>query len=112
MRIFFIMVLVCIGLHTHAKNNKAYNHYPPTDTIATALVKVKGITCATDLGMISNNVKKLKGINDCKPGKQGTTTTFEVSYNPLYISLKEIYQAIEGTGSCEHPDERPYKIKQ
>ena len=82
------------------------------DTIKTASIKVKGITCSMDLKMISANVEKLKGVSSCKAGKQGTTTTFEVKFNPALVTEKEIYTAIEGTGSCENPDERPYKVKQ
>jgi len=83
-----------------------------TDSLKTATIKVKGITCSMDLKMVSANVEKLKGVSSCKSGKQGTTTTFEVKYNPALITEKEIYAAVEGTGSCENPNERPYKIKQ
>ena len=83
-----------------------------TDSIKTTSVKVKGISCSMDLKMISANVEKLNGVSSCKSGKQGTTTTFEVKYNPASVTEKEIFAAIENTGSCENPDERPYKIKQ
>ncbi len=83
-----------------------------TDSLKTATVKVKGITCSMDLKMISANLGKVKGVSSCKAGKQGTTTTFEVKYNPASVTEKEIFAAIENTGSCENPDERPYKIKQ
>ena len=62
--------------------------------------------------MISANVEKLNGVSSCKPGKQGTTTTFDVKFNPALITEKEIFAAVEGTGSCENPKERPYKVKQ
>ena len=78
----------------------------------TASIKVKGITCSTDLKMISTNVEKIKGVSSCTAGKKGTTTTFEVKYNPASVTEKEIYATIENTGSCEDPDERPYKVKQ
>lgn len=84
----------------------------PADTVKTAQLKVKGITCSMDLKMIAANVEKLKGVSSCKPGKQGTTTTFEVRYNPSAVTEKEVITAIESTGSCENPDERPYKVKQ
>lgn len=81
-------------------------------TITTIKTKVKGITCATDLTMISANVEKLEGVATCKAGKTGPTTTFEIAYNPSLVTEQKIYAAIENTGSCENPDERPYKIKQ
>lgn len=83
-----------------------------TDSLKTATIKVKGITCSMDLKMISANVEKLNGVSSCKSGKQGTTTTFEVKYNPALVNEKEIFTAVESTGSCENPDERPYKVKQ
>ena len=83
-----------------------------TDNIKTATIKVKGITCSMDVKMISANVEKLNGVNSCKAGKQGPMTSFEVKYNPTLVAEKDIYAAIEKTGSCENPDERPYKIKQ
>ncbi len=83
-----------------------------TDSLKTATIKVKGITCSMDLKMISANVEKLNGVSSCKSGKQGTTTTFEVKYNPSLVTEKEIFTAVESTGSCENPNEKPYKVKQ
>lgn len=83
-----------------------------TDSFKTATFKVKGVSCSMDLKMISSNVEMVKGVSSCKAGKQGTTTTFEVKYNPALVAEKEIFAAIDNTGSCESPDERPYKIKQ
>lgn len=83
-----------------------------TDGIKTATIKVKGITCSMDVKMISANVEKINGVNSCKAGKQGPMTSFEVKYNPALVTEKDIYAAIEKTGSCENPDDRPYKIKQ
>ncbi|MCG9910702.1 MAG: hypothetical protein MH137_05305 [Flavobacteriales bacterium] len=82
-----------------------------SDSLKIASVKVKGITCSTDLKMISANVEKVKGVSSCKAGKQGTTTTFEIKYNPTIATEKDIFSAIENTGSCEKPEERPYKVK-
>ncbi len=82
------------------------------DTTKTVTLKVKGISCSMDLKMISANVEKLKGVSSCKAGKMGTTSSFEVKFNPALVTEKEIHIAIENTGSCENPDERPYKIKQ
>jgi len=99
-----------------AATNLAFAQTTPThqttDSLNTATVKVKGITCSMDLKMISANVEKLNGVSSCKAGKQGTTTTFEVKYKPALVTEKEIFAAIENTGSCENPDQRPYKVKQ
>ena len=83
-----------------------------TATTTTSTIKVKGITCSKDLTMISDNIEKLKGVNSCKVAKKGATSKFKVQFNPALVTEKEIHAAIEGTGSCENPNERPYKVKQ
>ena len=72
---------------------------------------VTGVTCSTDLTMIKASVEKVQGVSACKTVKQGATTSFEIKYNPRLSTEKAINAAIEGTSSCENPDERPYKIK-
>ena len=79
---------------------------------STTTVKVKGISCSTDLKMIKASVEKVDGVNSCEAGKKGTTTSFIVQYDAKLVDEKAIYAAIEGTGSCENPSERPYKVKQ
>jgi copper chaperone CopZ len=77
----------------------------------TITIKVKGVTCSNDLKTLSNNVKELKGVKECKPGKAGAVSVFNITYNPLEVSTKEIYKAIENTGGCSNPKDRPYKVK-
>lgn len=82
----------------------------PNDTTVT--VKVSGITCAGDLKMIASNVEKMNGVSSCKQlGKMSTSTSFEVKYDTAKLSYAEVVKAIEGTASCDHPDQRPYKVK-
>ena len=81
-------------------------------TTTTSTIKVKGITCSKDLTMISDNVEKLKGVNSCEVAKKGATSKLKVKFNPALVTEKEIHAAIEGTGSCENPNDRPYKVKQ
>lgn len=82
---------------------------PTTDSTIT--IKVKGVTCSNDLKTLADNVKELKGVSDCKPGKMGPTSVFKITYNPALVSTKEIYKAIENTGGCSDPNEKPYKVK-
>lgn len=107
-----VLAFTVLTATTNITFSQSTNTNQQTDSVKTATVKVKGITCSMDLKMISANVEKLKGVSSCKAGKQGTTTTFEVKYNPALVSEKEIFEAIEETGSCENPEERPYKVKQ
>lgn len=87
------------------------NYAQQQDSIKVINIKVKGITCSNDLKTISANVEKLAGVNTCKSGKMGTTSSFEIKFNPTKISEKEIYTVIENTGGCENPDDKPYKVK-
>ena len=44
----------------------------PADSIKHSSIKVKGVTCASDLKSIAANVEKLKGVSYCKAEKTGT----------------------------------------
>lgn len=108
----FVLAIIVLTATANSAFSQTTTTNQTTDSLKTATVKVKGITCSMDLKMISANLEKVKGVSSCKAGKQGTTTTFEVKYNPALVTEKEIFAAIENTGSCENPDERPYKVKQ
>lgn len=108
----FVLAFIILTATTSIAFSQTANTNQSADSTKTITVKVKGVTCSMDLKMISANVEKLKGVSSCKTGKQGTTTTFEVKFNPALVTEKEINTAIENTGSCENPDERPYKVKQ
>ena len=82
------------------------------DLIKTVTLKVKGITCSSDLPIINKNVKDMKGVAACNPvGKAAPTTAFKISYNPLIITEEEIIKAVESSPSCDFPDQKPYKVK-
>ena len=82
------------------------------NTVKATTFKVKGITCATDVKTIASNIEKLAGVINCKADKPGATTSFELKFNPARVTEKEIVAAIENTGGCENPNDRPYKVKQ
>jgi len=82
-----------------------------TEVIETTVLKVKGATCKTDLGMIVSNVQKLDGVKSCEVLKHGAVTTMEVSYDTNTTSLNKIQKAVLTTGTCENPDERRYQVK-
>ena len=102
--IIALLVFTAIGNKSFAFSDK-----PLTDSTIT--IKVKGVTCSADLKTLADNVKELKGVSDCKPGKMGPTSVFKITYNPALITTKDIYKAIENTGGCSDPNERPYKVK-
>jgi copper chaperone CopZ len=115
MKIFNLLMMACllitsISTKNYAQNN-AQNNTQNSDSTKTLTIKVKGVTCSGDLKTIAGNVEKLAGVRQCKTGKMGATSTFEVSYNPTKVNLKDIHNAIEGTSGCENPNDRPYKVK-
>jgi len=110
-KIFFLAIIALIAT-TNLTYSQTTSATPQTAVAKTIDVKVKGITCANDLKMIVTNVEKLEGVSSCKTAKKGATTTFQIEMNTTLVTEKEIHVAIEQTGSCENPNERPYKVKQ
>jgi copper chaperone CopZ len=78
----------------------------------TITVKVKGLTCSNDLKTIATNVKEVKGVAECKPGKLGPTSSYRITYNPALVNRKDLVAVIENTPGCGDGDEKPYKVKQ
>ena len=109
LKIITLAVLFCIAF---IYNSTAQTTSPAaSDTSKTIQLKVKGITCSADLKTIAANVEKLKGVYVCKAGKMGPTSGFNIQFNPVLVSEKEITAAIEATSGCEDPADRPYKVK-
>lgn len=107
----FLLVFILMSAATNIAFSQSANTPQQEAPIKVSTIKVKGITCSNDLAMITNNVEKLEGVNSCKIKKKGVTSKFKVTFNPELVTEKAIHAAIEGTGSCENPDERPYKVK-
>jgi copper chaperone CopZ len=74
-------------------------------------LKVKGLHCADDVKTISEGITKLNGVTSCTAGNPGATTSFTVKFDPARVSETEIRKAIENTGGCDNPEEKPYKVK-
>ena len=112
---FSKLFLVSIALMTatistsYAQSNSAETQV--ADTTQTIKVKVTGVGCSNDLKSISANVEKLDGVTSCDVGKAGATTTFVVSFNPALTKEEDIHAAIQNTGGCHNPEEKPYRVK-
>ncbi len=102
--VFALIVFTAIG-----KNSFAGGYLRAFDSTIT--IKVKGVTCSNDLKTLAANVMELKGVSNCTPGKAGPTSVFKITYNPSLVGNKEIFKAIEDTGGCSDPNDRPYKVK-
>ncbi len=106
----FKKLIIAVFIFTTPGNKSfATNAIPLSDSTIT--INVKGVTCSADLKTLAGNVKELKGVRDCTPGKMGPTSVFKIIFNPALVSTKEIYTAIENTGGCSDPNDRPYKVK-
>jgi copper chaperone CopZ len=108
----FVLAFIVLIATASIAFSQTTNTNQITDSTKTLTLKVKGITCSTDLKTIAANVEKLKGVSSCTAGKMGTTSSFIVIYNPTLVTEKEVNVAIENTAGCENPDDRPYKVKQ
>lgn len=106
-----LLMLAVLVITINTQNISAQNITQNSDTSQTIVVKVKGVTCAGDLKTIASNVEKVEGVSTCKTGKMGATSSFEIKYNPKKANIKDIHSAIENTGGCENPNDRPYKVK-
>lgn len=106
----FKKLILAVLVFTAISNKSfAQTETPSTDTTIT--IKVKGVTCKNDLATLSTNVKELKGVSDCKSGKVGPVSEFQITFNRALVGTKEIYTAIENTAGCSDPKDRPYKVK-
>jgi copper chaperone CopZ len=106
-----LLMLAMIIIISNLENTAAKSIFQNSDSIQTITIKVTGVTCAGDLKTIASNVEKVEGVSTCKTGKMGATSSFEVKYNPKKANIKDIHSAIENTGGCENPNDRPYKVK-
>ena len=75
------------------------------------VVKVTGVGCNADIGMIGNEVEKLEGVQSCNAAKRGAVTRFVVQFDPAIVSEDAIYEAVEDTPGCKDPNDRPYRVK-
>ncbi len=105
----FKKIIIALIIFTAVGNRSFASIKPLTDSTIT--IKVKGVTCSNDLKTLSDNVMLLKGVSACKPGKAGPVSVFKISFNPALVDTKQIFKAIENTGGCSDPDDRPYKVK-
>lgn len=115
MKIFKIVLLTIFTIATTSIvgfSQTADQQTTIAEEVKTIAVKVKGVGCEQDIKTIAANVEKLAGVISCVSPKKGATTTFTVKMNPALVTEDAINAAIEGTGGCSNPNDRPYKVKQ
>lgn len=82
------------------------------DTVKTATIKVKGISCNGDMPLIKKKLLNEEGIDEITftEAKSGAVT-FTIKYHTAFISEKQLQTAIEKAPSCDDPNDFPYKVK-
>lgn len=110
--IIHLCLIIALSMFTNTAFTQTAESSKSVETEVDVSVKVKGITCAADVEMLSGNIKKLNGIISCVPGKKGPVTTFKIQYQSSLVNIEEIHSAIENTEGCKDPKDRPYKVKQ
>ena len=105
---------ITASLSACAQNPKEQNKtVVQTQKLQTIKLKVGGITCSGDCKDIQKVVSKMNGVNACmQMGKPSATSVFEVSFDPVVVSEKQIRSKVEDTPGCDDPSEKPYKVKQ
>jgi len=111
MKIINLLMMIAIFSIGNCQPNYAQNVQQRSDSLKIITVKVKGLTCGNDLKTIATNIENILGVSSCKPGKMGATSSFEIIFNTFKVTEKDIHTAIENTGGCENPNDRPYKVK-
>jgi len=113
MKNIFVLIAFLCGSVTFAtaQNTETVAAVEKIETVKKEIIKVKGATCKTDLGMIVANIEKLDGVSTCEVLKHGAVTTLEVSFDEQKTDLSAIRKAVMTTGTCENPDERRYQVK-
>ena len=113
MKNIFVLIAFLCGTATFAtaQTTAVTETVEQAESITKKVIKVKGATCKTDLGMIVANVQKLDGVSACEVLKHGAVTSLEISFDEKKTDLKTIQKAVLTTGTCENPDERRYQVK-
>ena len=109
-----LVFTLAASLSACAQNTKDQpNTVVQAQKLQTVKLKVGGITCSGDCKDIQKVVSKMNGVSSCKQiGKPSATSVFEIIFDPVVVSEKEIRSKVEDTPGCDNPDEKPYKVKQ
>lgn len=104
--IYSIIILIAACLVGYTSNAQ-------TDTLKTATITVKGITCNGDMPVIKKKLLNQEGIDEAEysEAKSGAVV-FTVKYHSAVTGEEAIRKTIEAAPSCDRPKEFPYKVKQ
>ncbi len=82
------------------------------DSVLTVQVKVGGIGCGGDMGIIKKKLINQEGIDEVTfTDNKGDASTFTVTYHTSIVTEKKIREVIESAPCCDNPNEFPYKAK-
>lgn len=83
-----------------------------TDSVKSYTVKVINLHCDGDMPAIKTQLLNQEGIDDVSfTGRNGTASTFTVTYHSAASSEASIDKSIEATPGCDDKRETPYRVK-
>lgn len=83
-----------------------------TDTLKTAVIQVSNLHCNGDMPTIKKRLLNQEGIDEVSfTDREGTLSTFTVSYHTSATNQASIEKAIESTPGCDDQTETPYRVK-
>lgn len=104
--IISIIVLFIVTGITHLASAQFNN------TLKTATIKIKGISCSMDLPIIKKKLVNEEGIDDVTYSEvKSEAAFFTIKYHTAIITEKQIRAVIENAPGCDNPEEKPYKVK-
>jgi len=105
-----IILIIGLGFSIHAQAEKSQNQTyisSKKPVLVTDTFSVSNMSCHKDANLVERSLYRLRGVK--KVSISGGNVV--VKYDKTKLTAKQIVAAIEGTGSCESPDEKLHKAK-
>lgn len=81
------------------------------DSVKTVLIKVRNLHCNGDMPTIKKRLINQDGIDDVVfTERDGSHSTFTITYHSSATSEAVIEKAIESTPGCDNKSETPYRV--
>jgi len=103
-----IILIIGLGFSIPAQAEKSHINQSQTDPIVvTDTFSVSNMSCHKDANLVSRSLYRLKGVKKV----QIIGDKVVVKYDRTKQTSKQIIAAIEGTGTCENPNDKRKKAK-
>lgn len=103
-----IIILIGFGFSIQAKAEKNHINQSQADPVVVIdTFSVSNMSCHKDANLVARSLYRLKGVKKV----QIIGDKVVVKYDQTKQSSKQIIAAIEGTGTCEDPNDKRHKAK-